>query len=530
MNRINVLSYLYEIHDKYPNKIAFASENDSVTFSQMEEEVVAIGTFFAKRGHYKKPIVVFMEKSPSAICAFFGCVAAGCYYVPVDNEMPEHRIKLIFETLKPEIVICDDSTKDKAEELSENIAIGKMTQIFNYEDIKKCSIDRFVLKKIEEKAIDTDPIYMIFTSGSTGIPKGVVACHRSVIDYVENLTDILKVSEDSVFGNQAPLYVDACLKEIYSTLKFGATTYLIPKELFMFPVKLVEYINEHNINIICWVVPALTLISSLGTFKSVIPHTLKTIAFGSEIFPIKQFNIWKRALPECRFLNLYGPTEATGMSCYYEADREFGETEKIPIGRPFKNTEILLIGNSGNLILPKEMNVALNDIESFDDGEYSEIGEIYIRGTAVTLGYYNDFDRTNMSFVQNPLNNAYPEIVYKTGDLAQYDKNGDLIFKSRKDYQIKHMGHRIELGEIEIVANRKQGVQCACCIFDDQKNKIILFYTGDAEEKFLLSELKSELPRYMVPSRICKIDILPLTSNGKTDRMKLKEIYLGGKT
>ena len=520
MNRINVLSYLYEIYRKYPEKIAFSSNNESVTFSQMHDKVLSIGTFFAKQGHYKKPIVVYMEKSPKAICAFFGCIAAGCYYVPVDNEMPGHRIQLIFETLKPEMVICDKNTQVAAGELRKNIGADNNLNIHNIEDIENFEADEALLSNIQEKAIDTDPVYMIFTSGSTGIPKGVIACHRSVIDYVENLTEVLGVTENSIFGNQAPLYVDACLKEIYSTLKYGATTYLIPKELFMFPVKLVEYINEHKINTVCWVVPALTLISSLGTFKSKIPESLHTIAFGSEVFPIKQFNLWKRTLPNCRFINLYGPTEGTGMSCYYEADREFEETEKIPIGKPFKNTEILLIGENNQLILPPKCE---------DDFTESETGEIYIRGTAVTLGYYNDPERTQAAFVQNPLNKSYPEVVYKTGDLAKYDKNGDLLFISRKDYQIKHMGHRIELGEIEIVANRKDGVECACCIFDEQKSKIVLYFVGSADEKELSAELKNDLPRYMVPSRIFKIDILPLTSNGKTDRIKLKEIYLNGK-
>ena len=311
------------------------------------------------------------------------------------------------------------------------------------------------LAEIRRNALDVDPIYIVFTSGSTGVPKGVVACHRSVIDYIDNLADVLEFDENSIFGNQTPLYFDACLKELYSTMKFGGTTYQIPKNLFMFPVKLVEFLNEYKINTVCWVVSALTMISAFKAFDKVKPQYLHTIAFGSEVFPIKQFNIWREALPDAKFVNLYGPTEGTGMCCYYKVEREFALDETIPIGQPFHNTEILLLDENNKPAKP------------------GEPGEICIRGTSVTLGYYHNPEKTRESFVQNPLNDAYPEIIYRTGDLAKYNERGELCFLSRKDYQIKHMGHRIELGEIEVVVNMKDGIKSACCIFDDDKKKIL---------------------------------------------------------
>src|SRR5690606_9923293 len=123
-------------------------------------------------------------------------------------------------------------------------------KVYLYDEAIKTVCDDHALSLIRDRQIDTDPIYIVFTSGSTGIPKGVVACHRSVIDYIENMSEVLRISEDTVFGNQTPLYVDACLKELYPTLKYGATTYIIPKSLFMFPLKLVEFLNEKKINTI----------------------------------------------------------------------------------------------------------------------------------------------------------------------------------------------------------------------------------------------------------------------------------------
>ena len=496
----NVLEYLENVIGKVPDKIAYADDTNEVTFKEVYNNSRAIGTYLYKMGHYKEPIMVFMGKHPSTIITFYGVIYAGCFHGPIDEEMPRHRIELIFENVKPRAVICDHKTVKVME------TFDYKGNVYLYDEIIKTSPNEKVLNLVREKQIDTDPIYIVFTSGSTGIPKGVVACHRSVIDYIDNLTAVLKIDENAIFGNQTPLYVDACLKELYSTLKFGATTYIIPKHLFMFPLKLVEFMNEKKINTICWVVSALTIISSFGTFEKAVPKYLKTVAFGSEVFPIKQFKLWRKYLPDARFINLYGPTECTGMSCYYEVDRDFELDEAIPIGRPFKNTDIILLN------------------EEDKPAKEGEVGEICIRGTSLTLGYYNNFEKTSEVFVQNPLNNSYPELIYRTGDLGKYNERGELVFVSRKDNQIKHMGHRIELGEIETVANMHPEIKSACCIFDDVSKKIILYYVGDISEADVATYMKDKLPRYMIPNLTKKLDRMPLTANGKIDRVLLKSL------
>ena len=474
----NVLEYLEQTAPRVPDKVAYGNEDTEVTFGEVLRNAQAIGTFLKRQGHYKEPVVVFMRKHPNAIISFYGAVYAGCFYVPIDEEMPKHRIELIFQNLKPHAIICDEFTAKEAG------AFAGEGKIYLYSDICTTEPDPALLQEVREHAIDTDPLYIVFTSGSTGVPKGVVACHRSVIDYIEQLSSVLEVNENTVFGNQAPLYFDACLKELYPTLKFGATAYLVPHDRFMFPIKLVEFLNEKKINTICWVVSALTMISAFKTFDKIKPEYLHTVAFGSEVFPIKQFNIWRENLPDAKFINLYGPTEATGMSCYYKVNREFALDEVIPIGRPFRNTDILLLDEKNQQAAP------------------GEPGEICIRGTAVTLGYYHNPEKTKEAFVQNPLNDAYPEIIYRTGDLGRYNEQGELIFISRKDYQIKHMGHRIELGEIEAIVNLKEGIKSACCIFDDDKKKIVLYYVGEVTAKDLTAFLKEKLPRYMIPNHM----------------------------
>jgi len=506
---INVLEYLENTLKNMPNpeKTAFTGESGALSFKQLFNFGRSVGSFLHGQNIYKQPVVVFMEKSPEMIAAFLGVAYGGNYYVPLDAEVPSFRIRLILETVNPAMIILDKTTS----ELFNSFNLDFPT--VDFAEICLHDVNDTALQNIRDCHINTNPLYVVFTSGSTGIPKGVIASHGNVIDYIENLSDVLDVSENTVFGNQSPLYLDACLKEIYPTLKFGASTYLIPKSLFMFPVKLIEYINENRINTICWVASALGFVAGLGALKNNIPKTLYTIAFGSEVFPIKHFNLWREVLPNARFIHLYGPTEATGMSCYYEVDRDFDINESIPIGKPFANTEIILLDENGNI------------------PEGNSHGEICIRGAGLCLGYFGDTQKTAAAFVQNP-QSVFPDIVYKTGDLGYRSENGELYFISRKDHQIKHMGHRIELGEIELMANQCHGIEIACAVFDETEKHIVLYYIANPEnteyeETHLLAILKS-LPRYMMPRAIFRLDNaqdFPLTPGGKVDRVKLLEKY-----
>ena len=493
----NVLEYLEATAPRLPDKVAFSDGTDSLTFDQLYQSAQGIGSFLAGKTCQREAVAVFMERGPKAIAAFFGAVYAGCCYVPIDEEMPLPRVELIFQTLKPRAIICDVKTRVTAERLQTGAAV------YDYDELASTPPEPGRLAEIRARQLDTDPLYVVFTSGSTGTPKGVVACHRSVIDYIEQLSAALGFSQDTVFGNQTPLYFDACLKELYPTLKFGATAYLIPRSLFLAPVRLVDYLNEHQINTVCWVASALTMISSFKVLDKKVPRYLRTVAFGSEVFPIQQFKRWRSALPEAKFTNLYGPTEATGMSCFYHVDREFGDDEVIPIGGPFPNTGILLLTEDGREAAP------------------GEDGEICIRGTCLTMGYYRMPEKTAESFVQNPLNDAYPELIYRTGDLGRYNERGELVFVSRKDYQIKHMGHRIEMQEIEAAAARHPRIAAVCAVYNQEKDRIVLYYTGEAGSGELSAFLREKLPRYMIPNRLERLEQMPLTPNGKIDRKLL---------
>lgn len=487
----NLLTYLDKTAERLPKKLALSDGRTNLTFYEVQEASFSIGTCLLNLGYQGKPVGVLMERTPCQPTAFLGIWRAGGFYVPLDKEMPLQRLLHVLHTAELSCLLCDKENEKLARELL------PQGEILLYEQIIATPKGN-----VYPCGLDTDPAYIVFTSGSTGLPKGVCACHRSVIDYGEHLLPAVGIHENSVLGCQSPLYFDAFLKEFLSALMLGATVYLIPRELFVQPVKLVEYLNTHKINTLCWVASALSLVSSLNTFKAVKPMYLERICFGSEVFPTKQLKKWQEACPEAVFFNLYGPTECTGMSCYYALTGEEGEV--IPIGKPFENTKVFLLD---------------------EQNQESDQGEICIGGTCVTMGYYNDPQRTAAAFVQNPLQSAYPERIYRTGDLGRWDEKGNLVFLGRSDQQIKHMGHRIELGEIESAAAAGEGVNNCVCLYQQKRQRMVLLYDGTAQEQEVRQALKNALPAYMQPQGLVHLDTLPTTPNGKLDRRKLKELY-----
>lgn len=501
----NILAYLELSAERNPEKTAYFDEKTAYTYGTILKDARSIGTALTSYETLNAPVVIYMEKSPFNMAAFWGVLYSRNFYIPIDTKMPKYRIQLILESLNPFVVITDEYNLSAAKEL-----FGCRLLLFS--ELVKTAADQARLQAIRSRALDTDPIYVLYTSGSTGVPKGVVVCHRSLIDYVEHFCDEVGITEADVIANQAPFYFDASLIDIYCTLRSGASMGIVPPDDFTIPIKLLQFLQEYHITTIRWVPSAMKMISTLRGFKTLHPDALRKIIFGAEAMPTKCFNYWKENYPEAVFVQIYGPTEITGVCTYYIVDREFSNEETIPIGRAFENTEVFLLDEQDRLIT--------------EDGRS---GEICVKGTCLAHGYYNAPEKTKEVFTRNPLQTHYPEYIYRTGDLAQYNERGELVFLSRKDSQIKHMGHRIELGEIEAVVNSLPGIRAACCLFHKEKEKIVLFYESEEyEDVTLIEALQEKLLRYMMPNVLHKLEALPQTQNGKVDRMKLKEQYIDG--
>ncbi len=488
----SVTEWLDSTAAEYPDKPALFDEYEVLTFAEYRRKALAIARELVLRNCREKPVVVFLEKGIRIPVSFLGIAYSGNFYTPIDPEMPPARIQKILENLQPELVITEKILKDKFSET------GFEGEYLFYEDITEQETDAGIISAVPKDSKNL--LYVLYTSGSTGVPKGVGITHRSVFNYINWVTDTFRITETDSFGNQAPFYFDNSILDIYSSLKTGAALHIIPKNLFSQPVLLLEYLKEKSITTIFWVPSALIIVAKLRALKNVdLSDTLKRVLFCGEVMPNKQLNYWRQYLPHVQYANLYGPTEITDACTCYIVDRPFDDSEPLPIGKAISNVEILLLNGD------KE----------------AEKGEICVKGICLSPGYYHNPEKTAEAFVPNPMNPT--ETIYRTGDIGQYNAKGELLYLGRKDFQIKHRGHRIELGEIETAASSLEGVAVCCCLYDKIHQKIVLFLEKGADEKQVETGIRKLLPDYMMPNKIIILEKMPINSNGKTDRVKLKE-------
>ena len=501
----HILEYLEESSKLYFTKVAFTDDKREMTYGECLECSQKIGSYLLSLHKKRQPIAVLMDKSVGSLSSFFGVVYSGNFYVVIDSFMPKDRIETIFETLHPIALISDYAHQELAQSLHETVCF--------YEDMMETEINCEELMKVRNQMIDTDPLYALFTSGSTGVPKGAVLSHRNVINYASWYKETFNITEETQFGSQTPFYFSMSVSDVYSTVMAGATLHILPKTLFSFPIKLIEYMNEKKVNTIYWVPSALCIVANLKVLDYLMLEYVDKILFAGEVMPTKQLNYWRKKLPNAMYANLFGPTETTDICTYYIVDREFNDDEVLPIGKACDNCDVFLLDE--------------NDQEVSDDRE----GELCVRGSFLALGYYYNDEKTKEAFVQNPLNKAYPEMIYRTGDLVKYNERGELIYITRKDFQIKHMGYRIELGEIEAAVNSLEKIQSCAVVFDEIKDKIVLIYTGKIDDKGIMEGVSDKIPHYMYPNVIVKVKLMPYNQNGKIDRKWLKGHYeeMGGK-
>lgn len=496
----NILEFLELNGSKFQNKTAFKDIKNSLTYGGLLNCSKSVGTALAALNAKNKPIAIYLDKGVNVLTAMFGIVYSGNFYVVIDSEMPFPRINAIFETLKPIAVLTDNEHMDSLKNLQFD------GQAHSIEALLETKPNEDKLLEIRKKQIDTDPLYALYTSGSTGVPKGAVVSHRAVIAYSEWSTETFNINSETVFGNQTPFYFSMSVTDIYSTLRCGATLVIIPKTYFSFPIKLIEFLNDNKVNTIYWVPSAISIVANLRLFKFAKPEYLKTVLFAGEVMPTKQLNYWINNLSDdILYANLYGPTETTDICTYYIVNRKFSDDEPLPIGTHCDNCDVFIVN------------------DKCEPANAGEEGELYVRGSFLANGYYNNPEKTSEAFVQNPLNSCYPELVYKTGDLVRENKYGEIMYITRKDFQIKRSGYRIELGEIETAVSSLETIEENACIFDDDKDKIILFYCGrKAEDSDIRECIASKLPPYFMPDEFVKLRQLPHNQNGKIDRKNLK--------
>lgn len=494
----------YDIADKNSDRIAIKYFDKEYTYSEINTLSNQIAHYLVDNKISENNVVgIFNNKTLYGFASMLACLKIGAIYVNLDITSPAERLKKIIETCRPNVFLNDFEVKDDIFTKSETPSIQLNNKAFQSE-IKK--LDRSNLE-LTKNISGNAPAYIMFTSGSTGFPKGAAMSHDNVLKFIDWGKQTYKITTQDTFTNVNPLYFDNSVFDFYMSLLNGATLAPFSYETIKDARKTVDYANIINPTIWFSVPSLLVYLITTKSFKETDMPNLRVYTFGGEGFPkpkLKQ--LYDMFGDRVRFVNVYGPTECTCICSSYDITKEdFNDLSRLaPLGK--------IAPNFKAVILP---------------GKESKEGELCLGGMHVGLGYYNDIERTEKSFIQNPLNKATRELVYKTGDIVKKDPDGLLHFIGRIDNQIKHMGYRIELEEIEAAFNSLEYINECGVIYKKLKvgGQIIAFISTKniTDKKRINQDIKKNLPPYMVPKSIKFLDILPKNKNGKIDRIELEK-------
>ena len=501
----NILEYFEKTVEKHGNKVAVIDGERKITFNELANNAWAVGTAIYKTSNaqIKQPVAVFLPKSIECITADIGIVYCGNAYMNLDVKTPMQRIGNIIKLVQPAYIITDEKYYDVLK------TVYPAEQILLIDNLVKELPEHDILLQHLEKVIDTDPLCLINTSGSTGTPKSVVLNHKSFVDFIEWALTATRWTDDEIIGSLSPAIFDIYSFELCMLMAKSSTIVVIPDTFAAFPVKILQLMEKHKVSFIFWVPTIMVNIANMDLLSRIPLPDLKMVWFAGEVFPTKQFNYWYAQLPKTVFVNLYGPIEITLDCTYFIVNRDIPDNEPLPIGHPCRNTDILILDDNDALVTSVGVE-----------------GELCVRGTSLAMGYYNNPEKTAAAFVQNPLNKSYPETIYRTGDIVCLNDKNEILFKGRKDSVIKHSGYRIEITEIEhVIVNTLKLVNNGCAVYDFIKKEIVFFYESEAEQSVaeFRKNIGKVLPNYMIPTKYIRKDILPRNTNGKIDRLKLKE-------
>lgn len=498
---INLIEDFIQTVKLFPKKVAVVDGERSITFDELDMRARSVGKqLIDGTNALCKPIAVFLPKSINAVISDIAITYSGNAYMNLDIKNPQERLRNIIQLIQPAAIITNNQYFQKIQEVLPND-----TFIVNMDEDLCDAPDVGYFTEHLTTIIDTDPYCIINTSGSTGTPKGVVLNHKSFLDFMAQTFDEYQFTEFDVIGSLSPIVFDIWSYELCLLMGKGASIVVIPDTYAAFPIKILQLLEQQHVSYIFWVPTIMVNIANMGLLDKVNLSNLRVCWFAGEVFPTKQFNIWYHSLPHVTFANFYGPIEITLDCVYYTIDREIPDEEPIPIGKAFRNTDILILDE-------KNQRVTLPNIE----------GELCVRGTSLAMGYYNNPEKTSAAFVQNPLNHSYPEIIYRTGDIVVINDRGEMVFKGRKDSLIKHQGYRIELTEIEhVIVNVLHLVKNGCVVYNHKAKEITLFYESDEEINAadFRKAIGNTLPRYMIPVVYFHLEQLKRNTNGKIDRL-----------
>ncbi|HEV2175789.1 MAG TPA: amino acid adenylation domain-containing protein [Terriglobia bacterium] len=519
--------------ERFPEKTAVWARGKTLSYRELEERSNQLAHLFRERGVKKGDRVgLYFPKSIESLACMLGVMKAGGVYVPLDPAQPASRIGYIISNCAMKgLVTTLDRLKALAHADTRTVEFSVLTEaeaagaengtiptgpagpsgggdVIPWNSVSGLPVSR---PPADFQPTTTDLAYILYTSGSTGRPKGVMLSHANALTFIEWCAEEFRIRPDDRLTGHAPLHFDLSVFDVYNTLEAGATLYMIPDDALLFPATLGKFLEAKEISVTYCVPSALVHLVLHGSLASRDLHHLRTILFAGEVFPMKYLKQLAGMIPHVELYNLYGPTE-TNVCTWYRVDRaRLPQMERLPIGRACANTEVFAVNDRDERVTTP-----------------GETGELYVRGPAVTPGYWGDAEKTAKMVVPNRFQPHFDEKAYRTGDLVTLREDGDYDFIGRRDNQIKSRGYRIELGEIEAAILSHPGVREAAAIAlpdDEVGNRIkavVAPHNGDPITALDLQQhCASRVPRYMIPELVELRESLPKTSTGKIDRVRL---------
>lgn len=501
----------YCLHDliqrahTFPETVAIIAGSQRITYGELEERANQVAHYLIKKGARPEKLVgLSVERSIDMIVGLLGILKSGAAYLPLDPDYPPERLAFMIKDAGITTIVTQVSQKAALAAFQTDLVVLDEEWSSIAAEAADCPLTRVTPKNLA---------YVIYTSGSTGTPKGVLVQHAAVANHnLATITDYEMTEKDRLLQFSS-INFDAAVEEIFPTLMVGATLVLRPAGPVLSVFDCIQLVEKEEVTILD--IPTAywhQLVYELGQKNVFLPESVRLVIIGGERASLERFVTWQaNGGANVELTNSYGPTETAVVCTAFFTKREnfiAESTSSLPIGRPIANVTTYVLD------------------EYFNPVPIGWPGELYIGGKNVTRGYLNRPDVTAESFLPDPFSARPGSLMYKTGDLVRFLKNGALEYIGRADFQVKIRGFRVELGEIEALLHDYAGVR-ECAVFAhtlSATEKIILAYVaGDpaVDEKKLRRYLAERLPAYMVPAKIVIIETIPKTPSGKLNKRQL---------
>ena len=473
----------------FSNAIAIENGETKISYLEVEKTANQLAHFLkAKKIGPEEKVAILLPRCEQVPVMMLGVLKAGAAFIPLDPEIPAERLNYIMKDSNAKLLITSDELHASSRSQLNNYQIfnidKQLKELENYTDTKPVEISRSV----------NNLCYIIYTSGTSGNPKGVLLEHRNVVNYIRAARSIYPIKQTDRALQGFSVSFDASVEEIWVPFSAGATLVIGTFDIMRSGDRLASILNKLKITFLSC---APTLLSMV---KEDIPG-LKILIFGGEVCSKEIAARWCK--PGRLVFNTYGPTEAAVIATY----KVLSPDEEVTIGRQLPGYDVLLVNN--------KLEVVTNGDE----------GEILIGGESIARGYLNREDLTAQKFIKTNKFKGVDVRYYRTGDLAKYSENGEIIFLGRTDAQVKVRGFRVELSEIESLLVRCEGVQAAVVSLDSDTQQLAAYVVLRKDEEInreaIAGLLKEHLPYYMIPSTLDIISSLPMTSSQKIDRKRL---------